>query len=429
MDYKMEVNRLTKEELGYELRVRGISVTKTSDLDGMRKTYRQLIRFENNPSYVKPAYPFTFAEYIKYAQDKINEIRTLINSFDGSATSAEYKKITTKLAHTLGRINRANGTTAADNNQKSETIISLLSLESELDSKLKESSKQSATLLDVSTLYSEPVSSDSNSENLNSDSDSESIDKSIKPVPASKWGLKFSGNFKDMFLSAFLERVKELRRARNISKKHLFSAAIDLLQDKALIWYRANRKQFSNWDELVQGLREEFQPVDYDDKLFEEIKHRTQGPTESIGIYISIMITLFSRLSVKVSEQTQLKILLRNISPGYQTPLSFVDVKSVAHLLKLCKQLEARKAAAEAFVPPPRRQTALEPDLAYVYAEPSTSCASVEQNPRTCWNCGISGHLAVNCRQPRKLHCYRCGAPGVTTKNCQKCSGNGRKTR
>jgi hypothetical protein len=45
-----------------------------------------------------------------------------------------------------------------------------------------------------------------------------------------------------MSLSAFLARVEELMVARHPTRQDIFDCAFDLFSGKALIWYRANRK-------------------------------------------------------------------------------------------------------------------------------------------------------------------------------------------
>lgn len=58
---------------------------------------------------------------------------------------------------------------------------------------------------------------------------------------------------------------------------------------------------------------------------------------------------------------------------------------------------------------------------------PDPKASSKRSTPTThteCWNCG-GLHLYSQCREPRKLFCYRCGAKGVTVNNCTHChSGN-----
>ncbi|KAK9688531.1 Retrotransposon gag protein [Popillia japonica] len=141
-----------------------------------------------------------------------------------------------------------------------------------------------------------------------------------------RWNLKYSGDNSGLSLNAFLERVEELMLARNVTKEQVFRSAIDLFSSRALIWYRANRKALSDWDELVVALREEFQVPDYDERLFDEIRKRTQGPNESISMFVSVMTNLFSRLSIKIPESNRLKMMCKNLSPFYQSQLGLTDI-------------------------------------------------------------------------------------------------------
>lgn len=92
------------------------------------------------------------------------------------------------------------------------------------------------------------------------------------------------------------------------------------------------------------------------------------------------MKSLFARLLTKLSEQTKLKILLRNVAPFYQAHVSVVEISSVDQLLKVCHRIEERKAAVDSYVPPPRKNQALEPDLACVHADSTPLYSSVTKN-------------------------------------------------
>ncbi|KAK4873933.1 hypothetical protein RN001_013293 [Aquatica leii] len=251
----------------------------------------------------------------------------------------------------------------------------------------------------------------------------------VKSVPVCKWGVKFSGD-DDTSLSAFLEQVENLRVARKVSFEELFNSGIDLFCGKALLWYRANRRRASDWPSLVKLLRDQFQPVDYDERLLDEIKRRTQGETESMGIYLSVMETMFSRMSFRMPESQQLRILLRNITPFYQDHLTMVDVTSKEELLQYGRKLETRRSHMQNFAPPPsrRNRNLLEPDLAFVEAAPSSSGVDVANI--TCFNCRKQRHKRAACKEPRKLRCFRCGALDVTVRTCTNCrSGNGGANR
>ncbi|KAK9873278.1 hypothetical protein WA026_021767 [Henosepilachna vigintioctopunctata] len=71
---------------------------------------------------------------------------------------------------------------------------------------------------------------------------------------------------------------------------------------EALVWYRSVRSSITDWKTFVEEVRAEFEPYDYDNKLLDEIRHRTQGTHESIGLYLATMGSLFNRLKVPISE-------------------------------------------------------------------------------------------------------------------------------
>lgn len=123
--------------------------------------------------------------------------------------------------------------------------------------------------------------------------------------------------------------------------------------------------------------------------------------------------------------------MMQNLNPYYQLHLGLIDVTLIDHLVELCSKLEIKKYSIENFSKPSRKKGELEPDLAYVGVAsissfPSTSsgirCASV--NVMKCWNCHKSGHKSRDCEQAHKIHCYKCGKPNVTVRNCQNCTSH-----
>ncbi|KAI4461280.1 retrotransposon gag protein [Holotrichia oblita] len=206
-----------------------------------------------------------------------------------------------------------------------------------------------------------------------------------KSVPVMRWGLKYSCDNSELSFNAFIERVEELMSARSMSGEQVFAQALDLFSGYALIWFRAHRKSISCWDELVVALSEEFQPADYDEQLFDEIRKRSQGSHESIEMYVSTITNLFSRLSIKIPENNCVKIMVRNLSPFYQSQLGLAEVRSVDELLSIRRKLEWWKTCADRYVPPLRKQHTLEPDLAYMSS--SSSVASVESASRLTPKC------------------------------------------
>ncbi|KAJ8967702.1 hypothetical protein NQ317_004202 [Molorchus minor] len=231
-----------------------------------------------------------------------------------------------------------------------------------------------------------------------------------------KWGISFSGDGVSS-ISSFLEQVEERRLASNIPEGDLLASVVDLFTGEC-----ANHCRF----------REEFQPFDYEDELRQEIRNRRQGPDESIGIYFACMKNLFSRLITKLEEKEKLTLLRRNLLPYFIHNLGLVEYTKVDELLGLCKKLEINKLTAERCHPTPSGNL-LEPDLSQPAGTTDRRVrplmkqdmnrlrvATVEETK--CWNCSRSGHRFRDCRAPRHVFCFGCGADNVVKRNCSKCS-------
>lgn len=155
-----------------------------------------------------------------------------------------------------------------------------------------------------------------------------------------------------------------------------------------------------------------FELPDCRSRLFREILDRTQDPSESIVDYLSSISALFQRYG-DLSDEVQLDIISRNLSPFYLTQLP--AVRSLVELEAECLKLKTKKYRADHYVPPSRRrQNLVKPNLAFI------TSTSAEPSP-VCWSCNFPGHLGRECSKARKLHCFRCGAPGVTVRNCRSC--------
>lgn len=447
MEGKLEINRLDKSELERELIVRG--VTDKTNVREMRKSFNNFRKLETQGiSLTYPVHPFKFDEDKVYLNGKISQVSSLIKDFADSSSSTLFLKITSKLIHIFGMTERTVPTTNDEQIEKSRYLVDTLNLQSELKSKAKKFKKhslQGACPLEISALMSSTnLNTSGSSDSSDSDSDSGNLHNSsnvtnssqvqvvkTNSVPVAKWNLnKFSGENSKISLNAFLENIEDLCLSRNVSKSDLLNAGPELFTGKALIWFRSIRDQVHTWSDLVQELKTEFHPPNFNEKLLQEIRNRTQGPNETMGIYLAVMNSLFNRLTVSVKESVRLNILLRNIAPFYQNQLGLVNITSVNELLKLGRQLEARKEAIESFVPPPANKNSLmEPDLAYVYTGESSSTSRANVNAvLTCWNCKATGHRSNECQSKLKnKYCFRCGNPNHTIKSCPKCtrkSGN-----
>lgn len=491
--YKYKVNRLSSEELNYELVVRGCAVAGT--LDERRKVLRASVRLELQGIENQVDYPYTCDEDIAALRLVIDQVGTLMDAFDGNDGSNDHEKIISKFAYAFGRLERfqPESDEAEAIEEKKGLFARLLALTGRMHSLCRSYRKTSRLNSGV------PVSISAVGAAVSTDSDSDSIEDhppcgSSSPkvnlnranssfVPVYKWGITFSGKPSES-VNSFLQLIEETRQARNVSLSQLFHSASDLFDGKAKVWYRVIRPSLGSWPDLVYQLKEEFQPFDYDEILYEEIKRRTQGEKESIGMYFAIMATMFDRLSVALPESTKLKVIKRNIHPTYQNQLGLIEPADVDELKGLCKKLERNRLTAEQFCPPEGAKRVLERDLAYVSGfndrrretennatrdnrELMSMASNVSKSGakarnrdgRRCYKCNSEGHLKRDCpensRNPRDrvyennrgnsdrsnnrnrhevgrkpgVECYRCGEIGYTVVTCPICklkSGNGK---
>lgn len=253
---------------------------------------------------------------------------------------------------------------------------------------------------------------------------------SCKSVPVFKWNVKFSGQTQKEGLLSFLEKVEELCIARNISHSELFNSAIDLFTGQALLWFRNIRPKISSWEELVECLRKDFLPVDYEYDIRVEILSRTQGINENVIMYIMSVESLFRRLGKNTSESEITKQIIRNLNPFYSDRISSYEIASLDELKEKCRKIHEVKLRNERYKPPPSRKSGLlEPEMACLSLESSShnqpSLLSLSSNPlagRTCWNCDIEGHPYSECLEPRRLFCYGCGRKNTLKSACTECS-------
>ncbi|XP_071051474.1 uncharacterized protein [Onthophagus taurus] len=385
----LDISRLTQSMLTYELAVRGVSDVAT--VKEMRGVLRSMISLEKTGRKMDyPAHPFSFDVDLQALNEGYDEIRPLVADFADLKSSPSYRRLAAQLVHYIGRIERSRPALNTEKTSRTQLLVKFHKLRADLDSRAKAVSVRSTSavggVLDLSPIEL-PTSSegsgsdddDTDSRNVSGGASGVMVTPARKSIPVAKWGLTFDGSSSGLSLSAFLSQVEELRVARNVCAGELFASAYDLFSGRALVWYQSTRKRVSDWKELVELLREEFQPFDYEERLFEEIRQRTQGVSESIGMYLAVMNVFFERLEQaghELRESVKLKLILKNLAPYYQHHLAMVEVKSLDELRRVCRQLEYKRAVVETYHPPPARSKVMETDLACMEVISSPGCSS-----------------------------------------------------
>lgn len=158
---------------------------------------------------------------------------------------------------------------------------------------------------------------------------------------------------------------------RGLSNDKLLTYAYEIFTDDALHWFSGVRDSINSWNELTDLLKNVFSTPDYDYRLLEEIRSRTQGCRENINIYISIMQGMISRLTKPISEEAKLEVILHNIRPEYASTLaSATTITSMEQLQTLCHNFEIINSRVMCTFPvtqhhePPKLTIA--PEFAYI---------------------------------------------------------------
>lgn len=419
------VNYLLKDELSFELLIRGVDSTGLK-VDDRRKLLRTQLRLEGSDPSLSKGYArveLDTPSELDICGSKLETLVSLIDEFRLKPLTSEYNKLYTRVMHVLTRVKYV---PVAENIK--ETISKIESCCSNLLDSLSSifenpeihyndlAVAMERSILSVQEGASMPPGDgvDVFVQNDGEHQESTRVDKkdtdahastpaspsheqepafvsrvrnlnfhprpsvilahnqpvmpgtSVPSVPVVKWNLKFCGDATRMGLNCFLERVEELQIARNVSDGQLLSSAVDLFEGQALIWFRSIRNRVHGWPELVKQLRLNFLPLDYDEELWSEIRARKQGSDEKPNLYVAVMINMFNRLTGSVADQDRLKYILKNLHPYYASHLSLVPITSIDELITYCRRLEETKVQNSKYRSGSNADSPpLEPDLAY----------------------------------------------------------------
>lgn len=436
---QIKANYLLSDEIDYELKIRGIVTGR--DVAARRKILTRALEKEKHRAVVWEDPNYDFDSEVEAIGKTVNSLKTIIADFEGPESDSTVKRVKTRLAHVIGRIQRIKiPDEDADDvtTYKNEAYANCLEMEAELYEHI--TNVPGTIMLPIAN----PPATNVNP--------TLTAPVNAKTVPVYKWGINFDGESKNVI--SFLERVEELAEARHVSQQELFSSSIELFTGRALIWYRSVRTTVTDWDALVAAIKKEFLPSDFDDQMWDEIKARVQGKTEPVSIYIAVMETLFKRLSRPPVETTKVKYIRQNLLPQYYSQLALYEVTAVSDLMKLCKRLEdnrligskSRQSLRPSFsmIEPelanvsegietssralssslPTKQLSLRPHVSRRSEEFSKTRDNKKASKVICWNCQQPNHTFRSCTLKRSKFCHRCGELNVTVSTCSKCSGN-----
>lgn len=422
----MDFSRLLRDELVYELKVRGVVNIAGETVRTMRLKLKDLTENENFGVIVKDdSFEPDIAEELNICNEKIVSLEEYLNTHVIiKQNSHEARYVDAKICHLYSRLCRLIIPEDEESREFRDSCSNLRKQLGELEERL-----------DLKLNSEEIVVVDQNAIAASTSTVTTTAVYKTSSTPVYKWDISFSGKPNTMSVNAFLERVGEYKKSRRVSDQELLDSVEDLLRDKALLWYRAVRHRIRTWVGFVEEFRTEYLGHDYQNNLWDEIRKREQRSHERVGEYFACMINMFNRLPQKPTEEEKLSVLHRNIESYYIDRLGLAEIKNVQDLLEKCKKLEISRDLANKSKPS-SKVCCLEPDLACdsnISNSPPTNRTNCQ--PRSiasikCWNCDVEGHSFAKCTKPRaKQFCFRCGKPNVTKYSCSCHPKNGARDR
>lgn len=136
MPRKMNINRLSQDELAYELVKRGLDSGET--VEEMRKILSQARKMEkvgNRFSY--PDYPFTFEEDTRAVEAKLNDLSKEIDSCERPITSNNMARYEGTLEHLAGRVERMCADSEDRRKTRSALMVRMLGVMAKLEGVLR----------------------------------------------------------------------------------------------------------------------------------------------------------------------------------------------------------------------------------------------------------------------------------------------------
>lgn len=430
MAFPIKFLSLQKSELEYEVSIRGSNPEST--VVELRKQIVKLVPMYPSEDILDS--PFSAADDFKGVSNVLTKIKTGLESELDRNSFLRIQNLLNHLYHRLNRICRS----------ETDSII----YDSCVD-QFKYFLNKINTMKDKYLI--DPLVASSSNESVcnNPINVSVSCDRTTQDISK----LKYDGT---SCVRSFIQRANEFKEARNISDEKLLSYATEIFTGDALHWFRSNKPLITDWDNLLTQLKHDFDKSDYDYRLLSEIRSRTQGETENIVVYLSIMSGLFSRLSKTPSEDSKLEIILHNIRPCYSTILASVpEIKSIEELRSLCTNFEKIQARLAYFREPPGPSSdTLAPEFAYtktktnvknntylynnnnsntfhkqnsnnIYNQNKYIHAIDTPKRRYCPRCRTDSHGLRQCTADKTaIFCFVCGKKDVKAPQCPDCNKN-----
>lgn len=268
-------------------------------------------------------------------------------------------------------------------------------------------------------------------------------------VPIHKWNWKFCADKSSDIpekrdLAAFLKKLELYRQAENLTYEHIHQKFHFLIGGGVYEWYMQYRQNFTNWSQLLEGLKKQFTtPLTHFMKVA-KLATRRQKKGESVMEYIASIQREFDELNM-YDETEKISIIQNGLSERLRDVAMATKWERVQdmelHLRSTEVADELRKETeSQTYKRPyfPRRAINVidtQENLIDLVGERENEdrvndefqvnidCQAIKTKSQvrkpTCYNCKSEQHRLIDCDEPiTRIFCFRCGKEGVRAPNC-----------
>lgn len=459
---EIEINRLTKDELFHELRVRKFSVTDKHTVEQMRVALRKTFANIKTRGLV---------ERTNSEQDIDNELGVVIQKLEtcenlitdsGASLEAGGSGLSTKLAHIKNRLNRLDPERDEDRQRKTD-----------LQKRIRELEKLRAAQLSHKEIRLTSGRSGSKDENDTSPINSRNIEEELKsaiqtirelkmkitqleePEESSRPS-KIQSNEEPFkvhvphvtppnFYGKPHEKVEEFvmiyEQAGSVNN---WSSTLKLkflplyLKSSAQHWFESFTETQPNatWEETKQAFVLAFRDVSWRDRLEHEFHNRRQMPGETAESYVFDLLNICRKIYPEMKEEDKVRRLTRGLLPAMIEKIRAYENLSVDQFKKNLQSIKATQFMVEQATSSQQAgeisHHKIEAQVALLTEEIRQLRGSREKvnnqtTPGKCYTCGRQGHFARECRERRRtnrnerglVRCFYCGRQGHFAVACR----------
>lgn len=397
----LKVDFLLKQEIQYELNLRGISFEESQGVKDLRKTLRSALKINVKPNALNLNKVINLKEELQIIELNVIEIVLKTEEVKKDTELNTVIRLEHKINHYLNRIKNLENFKLEDNvktklaqvNEKlkscSEALNELGVDQNEketVERKLSESILEEEQLDDVFEKNVHSVNKlDISTNSVSNETKSFTYSKLPNPVEVYLKNFKACDGLDVRRLLEFLKNILKMKEETDLSSEQIIDLSLNYATGPLHVKILEVKSLKQDLDVLHKKLLSYFVPIGLRESLKDNLVTRPQRLNEPLNCYILDVKENSKLLNCKFSEGELVELITIGINPETRSKLVFNMMPSTFEDLdRMC--IHAQNVAYENC----RRS-----QRSY-YRPVNQSSSNINSGPK-CFNCGRHGHLARNC--------------------------------